>query len=58
MYSLRPKMIVLPPQVFCPKIVIQDQMFIYIVDLQNFAKEFGVSKNFYIYKIIKTFDLI
>ena len=37
-YSLRLKMIVLPPGVFCPKLIVRDQMFINFVDVENFAK--------------------
>ena len=37
-YSLHPKMIVLPPGVFYPKMIVRDQMFIDYVDVENFAK--------------------
>jgi hypothetical protein len=44
-------MIVLPPGVFCPKMIIQVQMFIDFVDVENFAKQLGVPNNFHIKKI-------
>ena len=47
-YSLCLEMIVLPPEFFCLKRIVWDQMFIDFDDVEIFAKQFGVANNFYI----------
>ena len=46
-------MIVLPPGVFCPKMIVRVQMFIDFVDVEKFPKQLGVPNNFHIKKIYK-----